>query len=104
MNEKFIELRTKYESIIYKNYLITEIDNELKIEYEFEIPNLITFNPTIYINKEIITNKNINENLLKTIVFNLGMVELMSYYKCVCPKKIIIEAGYLEEYARNWFR
>ena len=104
MNEKFIELRTKYESIIYKNYLITEIDNELKIEYEFEIPNLITFNPTIYINKEIITNKNLNENLLKTIVFNLGMVELISYYKCVCPKKIIIEAGYLDEFAQNWFK
>lgn len=104
MNEKFCEFRNKYESIIYKNYLITEIDNEIKIEYEFEIPNLITFKPTIYINKEIITNKNINENLLKTIVFNLGMVELISYYKCVCPKKIIIEAGYLDEFAQNWFK
>lgn len=104
MNEKFKEFRNKYESIIYKEYSISETDNELQIEYTFEIPNLKIFKPTITINKEIITNKNINYSLVKIIVFNLGMVELISYYKSVCPKTIVIEAGYLDEFAQNWYK
>ena len=30
-------------------------------------------------------------------LFNLGMAELISYYKCACPKKVIIKAGRLND-------
>ena len=32
------------------------------------------------------------------------MIELISYYKCCCPKKIVIEAGYLSDYDKSWFK
>ena len=104
MNEKFTLFREKYLKIIYKNYQITNEDDSLKIEYLFEIPGLCSFNPYIKILKDNIKNPNINKDLLNAIAFRLGLVELISYYKCVCPKTIEIEAGFIDDYEKKWFK
>ena len=104
MNEKFDELRKKYSKIIYKSYQIIDEENSIKIEYQFEIPSLRSFSPYITISKAYILNKNINQNLLNSIIFRLGLIELISYYKCVCPKIIEIDAGYIDEYEKAWFK
>ena len=95
MFEKFNLLRKQYSEIIYRNYQISYDEEVMQIKYQFEIPNLITFEPTISIPKKDITNDSINENLLNSIIFRLGLIELISYYKCVCPKKVVIEAGFI---------
>lgn len=103
MNEKFIEYRKKYERIIYKNYEIND-DNELfTVKYEFEIPGLKTFRPTLSFDKKLITNNNISKNLVDEIVFNIGLVELISYYKVVCPKIVEIN-GYMDDYQMKWYK
>ena len=101
---KFDELRLKYDSIIYHSFLIEEIENNMKITFDFEIPSLCSFHPTLTLSKEMITNKNIDAEVLNNLVFHIGMIELISYYKCVCPKKVVIEAGYLDEDAKTWFK
>lgn len=104
MNTKFIEFRNVYKEIIYRNYLIDEVDNDLVITYTFEIPGLTIFKPSISFSKDLIKNSFVNENLMNKIIFHIGMIELISYYKCCCPKKVVIEAGYLSEYDQNWFK
>lgn len=104
MKHNFIELRNTYKEIIYKNYEISNEGENMIITYFFEIPELTKFYPTISFKKELIKNKNLNENLIKKIVFHIGMIELISYYKCCCPKKVIIEAGYLNEDDKAWFK
>ena len=49
-------------------------------------------------------NNKIDDDLFNLIVFNIGMIELISYYKCVCPKKVVIEAGYLDQEQQAWFK
>lgn len=100
----FKALRNKYTEFIYKDYKIAENENSLKIEYSFEIPNLVSFNPTIEIEKANINFENINNNFIKNLVFNIGMVETISYWKCVCPKKVIIECGELSDEQIEWFK
>lgn len=100
----FIELRNKYKEFIYKSYNIQESKNSIKIEFLFEIPNLATFKPIIEIEKRNINFKNINTDFVKNIVFNLGMIELISYWKCACPKNIIVECGNLNKEQINWFK
>ena len=104
MNEKFILFREKYSKIIYKKYQIVDEEEVLKIVFTFEIPNLTTFEPTLSIQKKDIVNDNINNNLLNSIIFRIGLIELISYYKCICPKKVVIECGYIDEEEQAWFK
>ncbi|MGN1338022.1 MAG: hypothetical protein ACI4WW_06075 [Candidatus Coprovivens sp.] len=103
MNKKFNEFREKYPNFIYKSYNIEIIEDNLKLTFNFEIPNLASFNPTTIIplnNHKI----EINNTFFKYLVFNLGLVELISYYKCTCSPNIIIEADYIDENQINWFK
>ena len=95
MNEKFNKYRENYQEFIYRSYKYN-IDDNLNIEYDFEIPGLETFNPKIIIPKKYITN-NYNNEYLDYLIFNIGLIELISYVKCTCSKKIIIEASYINE-------
>ena len=104
MNTKFIEFRNTYKEIIYKDYLVDEVDNDLVITYTFEIPGLTTFNPTISFSKDLVKNSFVNDELMNKIIFHMGMIELISYYKCCCPKRIVVEAGYLDDYDKSWFK
>ena len=101
---KFENLRKQYKDFIYEKYEIKELENEYEITFYFNIPNLTTFNPKLIIKKENITNKNINKEFLEYLVFNIGLVELISYVKCTCSPNIIIKCGYLNEEQINWFK
>ena len=104
MNTKFLELRNTYKEIIYRDYLVDDVDNDLVITYTFEIPGLTIFKPTISFSKDLIKNSFVNENLMNKIIFHMGMIELISYYKCCCPEKVVIEAGNLNDYDMKWFK
>lgn len=99
----FESLRNKYDSIIYHDFKLIENEDCYKIIYDFEIPTLSHFKPSLEINKKDIVN-DINSSLSLNIIFNIGMIELISYYKVVCPKKVIIEAGFLDDNQKNWFK
>lgn len=101
---KFENLRNKYKEFIYEKYEIIENNNEYEIIFHFNIPNLTTFEPKLIIEKENITNKNINKDFLEYLVFNIGLVELISYVKCTCSPNIIIKCGYLNNEQINWFK
>jgi hypothetical protein len=41
---------------------------------------------------------------VRRALFNLGMAELVSYWKSYCPKEIVIRAGYLSDNQRAWWK
>ena len=102
--DKFLELRNKYKDFIYEKYEIIETEKEYEITFYFNIPNLTTFEPKLIIEKENITNNNIDKKFLEYLVFNIGLVELISYIKCTCSPNITIKCGYLDDYQINWFK
>ena len=96
-------LRNTYTKFIYKSYQIKDEENQIIIKYMFEIPGLTRFEPTIEILKKDFEFRNVNSNKVQNMVFSLGMVEAISYFKATCSKEFIIECGYLDEYQANWF-
>ena len=98
---KYQELRKKYNTFIYDKYQIEEIENSYIITYYFRINNLIEFTPKLKINKSIIRK---NDEMTKYIIFNIGMIELISYWKATCSKNVIINAGYLNNEQIKWFK
>ena len=98
---KFKELRNKYPNFIYEKYQIEENELDYVITYYFKIENLIEFTPKLKINKNIMKK---NDKMSEYIIFNIGMIELISYWKSTCSKNVIINAGYLDENQINWFK
>ncbi len=101
---KFEEYRNKYKEFYFNNYSVKQDDEAIYLQYEFEIPNLTKFNPQIKILKKKLQFKNINSNYAKNMVFHIGLIELISYWKSTCSPHIIIKCGYLNEEQINWFK
>lgn len=101
------ELREKYPKFIYHSYKIIDKEDEIILEFDFETENLRRFHPSISIIKKDFDIKNTTSNRAKKIVFFLGMVEAISYYKATCSPNFIIKCGKLnkeqEEFYANLF-
>lgn len=95
-SEKFESLREKYKNFIYESYDIELINDNLEITYHFNIEGLTTFTPKIRINKSTITY-DYDEEYLDYLVFQIGLIELISYVKATCSKNIIIKCNYINE-------
>ena len=95
-NHIFKKFRTNYEYFIYENYAIVQNENEIVLTFRFNLADQYFFNPEIRIPKKaFFSNDNLSEDLLNNIVFNIGMIELISYWKLACPKKVIVKPGFL---------
>lgn len=104
-NTRVNELRNKYTEFRYQSYTIDEDDSNIYLQYNFEITNLCKFNPTIIIKKKSYIKETIKDNkVFENLVFNLGLVELISYWKCTFSKNVIIECGYLNEEQISFFK
>lgn len=93
----FNDLRIKYPVFIYDSYAIDEDINNLTITYSFKIPGLMDFSPKMVIPKKSITNNKIDTSFRDNIIFHIGLIEMISYYKCCCPPKIVINCGNLDK-------
>lgn len=104
----FEEVRNLYPEFSYNWYKIEENDYEYKISYEFEIKNLSKFHPTWCIPKKTIYKlnniNNDNKKLVENMVFNLGMAELVSYWKITCSPLVTIKDIYLNDAQIEWWK
>lgn len=96
-------LRSTYNQFIYHDFQIEENNEEIKIIYNFEIKGLSSFNPTYKIRKE--NSQQVKDlRIVKQLVFSLGLVELISYWKITCSPHVSIECGYLDEQQIQWWK
>lgn len=103
-SQQFNEYREKYKEFYYNSYSINEDDEAIYLEYEFEIPGLTKFTPKLSILKKEMKFKSLENNHVRNMVFNIGLIELISYWKSTCSPKIIIKCGYLNEEQINWWK
>ena len=100
----FNNIRNTYKKFIYKNYKIYEDNKKIYLEYNYEIQNLSEFTHKVSILKKKFKFKDISSNIVKNIVFNLGMIEAISYFKLVCSKEFIIDCGYINKDQEKWYK
>lgn len=101
---KFIQYREKYKEFYYNSYFIKEDNEMIYLEYEFEIPKLTKFKPELKILKKNLKFKDISSEYVKNMVFHIGLIELLSYWKSTCSPNIIIKCGYLNEEQIKWWK
>lgn len=103
--ERYLKFRKEYPRFFYRGYSTEETLNELKITYTFEIEGLSEFTPTWTFPKK--GNRQVKwseDPLMKKMIFSLGMVELVSYWKITCSPQVVIEAGALNEDQILWWK
>lgn len=98
-------LRKQYREFIYESYELEREDGCVKIRYNFRIPGLAEFTPVWRFGLaghafEELTH---NKTFLR-LVFSLGLVELISYWKTACPKTVRVLCGKLDENQRAWWK
>ncbi len=96
----FDELRDKHSKFVYKNYNCIKKNNVYEISFDFEIEGLASFNPHLVVPY----NRDVDEKILEQIVFNIGMIESISYYKIACPKVVEIQCGTLSKSQQDWWK
>ena len=100
----FKKYREDYKNFYYNSYSINEDNDAIYIEFEFEIENLTKFNPKLKILKKDFKLKDINSKYVQNMVFHIGLVELISYWKCTCSPVVNIKCGYLNENQIAWWK
>ena len=97
----FSELREKYKTFIFDDYSIKNEDECIKIKYSFIIEGLSNFT-TEWIIKTSSKIEDIKE--IEEMVFSLGMVELISYWKLTCSPIVKINVNYLNKEQIDWWK
>ncbi len=90
---KYHELISKYDKFIYESYHIEENEEKLVLNFQYiitsEFEDQIVFNHRVSYQLKSNTGQGLNLNLLKDLdglIFSIGMVEAINYYKTICPQ------------------
>lgn len=102
---KYEELREQFPLFIYDGYEMEETIDEIHVIYHFQIPDLASFAPEWRFPK----NKNFSFSLgedavFQNMLFSLGMVELVSYWKICCVPRVEVRCGHLTEKQVRWWK
>lgn len=102
--QSYHELREKYKTFTYHSYSISESDDSVEISYHFSIDGLAEFAPRWRFPKPVCTKKLTGNATFERLVFNLGLAELVSYWKAACPPEVRILAGALDAEQAAWWK
>lgn len=96
--QQFEDLRKQYPVFSYDDYTITRAGTRVRLTFHFSVKGLCRFAPTTEIETENLNLLNDPDSpLARRVVFALGMVELVSYWKAACPKRVEVHCGALSD-------
>lgn len=90
--DKYLKMRDKFIFLSFESYTYSLKNNIFSVEFNFNLADKYSFHPTLtFPARDFNKWKNAPEELIQNIVFHIGMVELISYWKAACPPKVIIK-------------
>ena len=106
MNAKFDELREKYPVFTYEGYDYGVENGDLNIVFHFSIGEEIHFAPKMSLRAGVYTPdwNSFDLKQLEGVIFHIGMIELISYWKCTCSPTIVVKPYSLTEDQQWWWR
>jgi UDP-N-acetylmuramoylalanine--D-glutamate ligase len=103
-SEKFNSFRKQYPLFVYEDFKYSIDEKGLKIEFTF-INGEHTFSPTLLVEKkDFFSFSHLSKEQLSLLVFNMGMVELISYWKAFCSPRVIIKPFALKKEQIDFYK
>ncbi len=97
-------LRTRHRRFFYESFSVDLAGSALRVKYRFRIEPEILFSPETVI--EGIDAKRVESlpgGALENLIFHLGLVEMLSYWKAACSPEIVVRAGALDAAQIAWW-
>lgn len=104
-HHKYVALRKEYPYLKYKGYSYKIEKDSLHIEFFFDYAGKFAFKPCSSLPwRNFYLSERCKPEYLDTIIFNIGMIELISYWKAGCPPEVIIEPHDLNKEQLDWWK
>ena len=102
---KYNSLREEYEFFRFQRYDYTLENDVFTAKFYFSLDDKYFFTPSLEIpQRKFYDWSNVAKSQLDTILFNIGMIELISYWKLACPKKVYINPFNLSSDQILWWK
>jgi hypothetical protein len=98
------ELRELYPQFFYESFSHQSVGDELRLRFRFRIGGELVFEPETRIaSMDRSAIDQLDKRVLDRLVFHVGLVEMLSYWKAACSPQIVIRAGSLNADQLNWW-
>lgn len=105
VNSDFNEFRRRYPVFSYDGFAADFVDGCIHIRFDFSIPGLCEFHPETIIHTDNLPILNrFDSPDAQKILFSLGLVEAVSYWKCVCSPQFVVRCGFLDDADKLWWK
>ena len=94
MNEKYRDLRRRYPEFEYQAYHFEVNEKGLRVWFDFRMGDVV-FHPEALVERRHFLN--FQTEGLDRLIFDIGMIELISYWKCACPPVVKVSCGTLTD-------
>lgn len=103
---RFESLREQFQNFtFYQQEVQIDMWGTLNMTFHFSLDDQYYFHPTMSIPARPFLDWNaIPRQQLESLVFHIGMVELVSYWKLACPKTIVVKPFDLKLCQKKWWR
>ena len=103
--QRFDALREQFKSFTFCQQEVKLEDGVLSMTFHFSLYDRYDFYPTLTIpSRPFYRWETIPQTQLETLAFQIGMVELVSYWKLACPKTIVVKPFDLKLCQKKWWR
>lgn len=102
-SELFNKFRREHPVFRYRSYSVVKDESTATICFDFSVDGFCEFHPTLKTPLEAAVN-GIDSPAADRMIFFMGMVELVSYWKALCPPRVIVECGGLDSEDILWWK
>ncbi len=100
---KWTQLRETYPVFHYDSFQYSWKEDHIEIQFQFRTEELV-YRPTMMIKYGNWLAPGLKNSLLDSLVFNIGMIELISYWKATASPVVHIHPAQLSVPEQNWWK
>lgn len=103
--DTFYQLREQFPVFTYRSYSFSKENDLLNISFDFDLSGKFTFKPTLKLHLKGHSQWQFpDDDALDNLVFHIGLIELISYWKLSCAPKLVIEPFSLDSHQISFWK
>lgn len=102
---KFDAFRKEFSTFTFEKQLVKVENGSLFLAFDFHLDERYFFRPTLEIPARAFFDWNsLSTESLEALAFQIGMTELVSYWKIACPKRVVVKPFTLTERQKDFWK